>query len=327
MELIKNFTQTKGKYQYRQIFGITKDQFSKLFNVFKETYLKYSNMKYTERQLVYSKYKMTARKKTIKDERLKWYLHIVLYYIRHYPTFEVLGWQIGKFKQEAFNIIDNWFVILMKSLKVCRVIPARDLDHLEEVATYLLGEGVLEEEELDLIIDVTERRINRPSDYDTQKDYYSGKKKCHTIKNTILNTVCLMVLFLGKTHKGTKHDFRMFKEDCPKDKWYKIAIFEPISVWVDLGYLGIVKWCDKLQNLYIPYKKARATEANPEPELSKEQKAYNTYVSRTRIRGEHAIGHIKNARIVSHNFRGRKMNWADDVMLAATALHNFKLIF
>jgi len=327
MEQLKNFMQTKGKYQYQQVFGIKEKQFSKLFDVFKIVYLKEINIQYIDRQAKYSDYGMIARKKIIGDKKLNWYLHIVLYYLRQYPTYEVLGWQIGKFKQDAFKIIQNWFPLLMKSLKMCKVVPIRDLEHLEEITRHLLGEGILQKEDLDLIIDVTERRINRPLDYDTQKTYYSGKKKCHTIKNTILSTVCLVVLFLGKTHKGTKHDFSMFKVDCPKKKWYNIAVFEPISIWVDLGYLGIKKWCTVLQNLYIPYKKPRTLKGELPKELSKEQKAYNTFVSRTRIRGEHVIGHIKNTKIVSHKFRGRKENWNDDVMLAATALHIFKVIF
>lgn len=328
MELRKNFLETKGKYQYQQVFGLTREQSEKLFEVFKQTYLEEVDVKYAERQEVYKNYKgLTARKKVILDEVLRYYFHIVLYYIRHYPTLEMLGWLLGCYKQQASSIISRWFMMLMKSLSACRVVPARDLAQLEEITDYLLGEGVLKEEDLDLIIDVTERRVNRPVDNDAQKSLYSGKKKCHTVKNTVVSTVCLMVLFIGKTYKGTTHDFQMFKEEFSKNKWSKIAVYQHLSLWVDLGYVGIKKWCENFQNIFIPFKKPRKTEANPEPKLTKEQKAWNTYVSKNRIRGEHAIGRIKFSRIVSHQFRGRKENWEDEVMLAATALHNFKLIF
>jgi len=328
MELKKKFIETKGKYQYQQVFGINKSQFEVLFKHFKLTYIQELNSKYIERQSIYKDFpEMTARKKIISDENLKWYLHIVIYYIRHYPTLEVLGWQIGKFKQDAHELISNWFMILIKSLEACRVVPARDLEQLEEISEYLLGEGVLKEEDLDLIIDVTERKINRPIAHDVQEEYYSGKKKCHRIKNTVLSTVCLMVLFLGKTYKGTTHDFKMFKEEFNKQRWVKLSVYQHLSIWVDLGYIGIRKWCKNFQNIFIPFKKPRATKVNPEPKLTREQKAYNTFVSKNRIRGEHAIGSIKISRIVSHKFRGRKEQWEDDVMLAATAIHNFKLIY
>lgn len=328
MELKKNFFKTKGKYQYQQVFGLNKKQSADLFDFFKSRYLKEIDVKYTERQAIYEVYpKMTARKKIISEDQLKWYFHIILYYIRHYPTLEVLGWQLGKFKQDAHELVLKWFMVFIKSLSDSRAVPARDLNQLKEVGAYLLGEGVLEEEDLDLIIDVTERQLNRPFNYDVQKEYYSGKKKCHTIKNTVVSTVCLMVLFLGKTYKGTTHDFQMFKEEFSKDKWSKVAVYQYISLWVDLGYIGIKKWCNHFKNIFIPHKKPRATKMNPAPKLTKVQKKYNTFVSQTRIRGEHAIGSIKISRIVSHKFRGRKENLEDEVILAATAIHNFKLMF
>ena len=176
MEHIKTFIETKGKYQYLQVFGLHRKQSDKLFEFFKEVYLEKLNTQYTERQIIYNEYGMTARKKIISDEKLSWYLHIVLYYLRNYPTFEVLGWQIGKFKQEAQSIISKWFIVVMKSLSKCRVVPARDLNNLEEIANYLLGIGVLKKEDLDIIIDVTERRINRPQSSGIQRLHYSGKK-------------------------------------------------------------------------------------------------------------------------------------------------------
>lgn len=177
MKLNKNFFETKGKYQYQQVFGIKKEQSSILFEVFKATYLEEVDIQYANRQAIYAPYKnMTARKKIIKDEALNNYLHIMLYYIRHYPTLEELGWQLGCYKQQASKILSDWLIILIKSLRSCKVVPARDLEELEQVTDYLLGEGVLKEEDLDLIIDVTERRVNRPVDNDTQKELYSGKK-------------------------------------------------------------------------------------------------------------------------------------------------------
>jgi len=37
-----------------------------------------------------------------------------------------------------------------------------------------------------LIVDSTEQPIVRPIDYELQKDYYSGKKKMHTLKNQFI---------------------------------------------------------------------------------------------------------------------------------------------
>jgi hypothetical protein len=38
----------------------------------------------------------------------------------------------------------------------------------------------------ELIVDSTEQAIERPSDYQQQKKYYSGKQKRHTFKNQFI---------------------------------------------------------------------------------------------------------------------------------------------
>ena len=42
--------------------------------------------------------------------------------------------------------------------------------------------------ELELIVDSTEQSRERPSEYQEQKKYYSGKQKNHTFKNQIITT-------------------------------------------------------------------------------------------------------------------------------------------
>ena len=176
MDKLSSFFLVKGKYQYRGIFGMEKAQFERLFEEFQNLYKEETEKSYEERKRLYrsSDNGLTARLKYIKEEKLRQYLHVTIYYLRHYPTFEVLGWTIGKTKQEACQIVHQWFVLLIKSLDNCKVLPARDLKHVGQVAEDLLGKGVIDNEELDLIIDVTERRINRPKK--NQKNYYSGKK-------------------------------------------------------------------------------------------------------------------------------------------------------
>src|SRR6266508_3209460 len=57
--------------------------------------------------------------------------------------------------------------------------------------------------------DGTERRISRPKDADEQKSCYSGKKKCHTVKNILLINALLTILFLSDTYEGSAHDKRI----------------------------------------------------------------------------------------------------------------------
>jgi hypothetical protein len=47
--------------------------------------------------------------------------------------------------------------------------------------------------------DGTERRIEHPQDPTEQTRCYSGKKKCHTVKNVLLINATLTILFLSET--------------------------------------------------------------------------------------------------------------------------------
>nr|WP_268768093.1 transposase family protein [Leptospira santarosai] len=75
-----------------------------------------------------------------------------------------------------------------------------------------------------VIIDGTERPIRRPTDKDLQKEFYSGKKKRHTIKNLILTNKDKVILFLsntitisGKTHDLKVAENTMITSAIPKD--------------------------------------------------------------------------------------------------------------
>ena len=145
MDKLSTFTLVKGKYQYRRVFGMDKEQFEKLFEHFHILYREQTLEAYENRKLLYisTNNGLKARLKYIPEEKLRQYLHVVIYYLRHYPTFDVLGWEIGKTKQEACEMIHQWFVLLIKSLDKCKVLPARDLKHVSQVAEDLLGQGVI----------------------------------------------------------------------------------------------------------------------------------------------------------------------------------------
>ena len=57
--------------------------------------------------------------------------------------------------------------------------------------------------------DGTARRIVRPQDPAEQTDCYSGKKRDHTVKNVLLVTTPLTILFLSATSGGRVHDKRI----------------------------------------------------------------------------------------------------------------------
>ncbi len=170
-----------------------------------------------------------------------------------------------------------------------------------------------------IIIDATERTMQRSIDNDKQKEHYSGKKKKHTIKNTVMTTLNKFILFVGQTFAGRNHDYAMLKEEFPPDSDW----FADFDVLVDSGYQGIRT--DYCESVVLPHKKPRKSKKNPEPTLSEDEKAYNTTLSKLRIYAENTIGGAKRYNILVERFRNHQTNFDNEVIGIAAALWNFTL--
>ena len=109
-----------------------------------------------------------------------------------------------------------------------------------------------------------------------------------------------LIVFLGRTFSGHHHDYLMLKQELPPE----LDWFVDINVRVDLGYLGI-KSDHRGEQIAIPMRKPRKSQKHPSPQLSEEQKAANTALSRVRIFIEPAIGGMKRYNILVHTFRNR----------------------
>jgi hypothetical protein len=130
------------------------------------------------------------------------------------------------------------------------------------------------------------------------------------------------IVFLGRTFSGHNHDYSMLKQECPPEMDW----FADINVRVDLGYLGIQS-DDSGAQIDIPTKKPRKSHKNPNPQLSEEQRAANTALSRVRIFIEHASGGMKRYNILVHVFRNRIEHFEDDVIGVCAGLWNLVLSY
>lgn len=67
---------------------------------------------------------------------------------------------------------------------------------------------------LQLLVDVTERPIQRPQeDRKKRKKSYSGKKKMTTMKTEIVMSSSSQILSVSRSHRGRIHDFRIRKQE------------------------------------------------------------------------------------------------------------------
>ena len=138
--------------------------------------------------------------------------------------------------------------------------------------------------EYQLIVDSAEQPTARPVDYESQKTYYSGKKKMHTLKNQFIilpqgqDIVDVTVGEVGKTS-----DIKLFRSSRNK--------FEELQKFLgDKAYKGEAA-------ITTPHKKPKLGE------ITEFQKQENKELSSSRIGVEHLIGRVKIFRRASERFR------------------------
>jgi len=141
-----------------------------------------------------------------------------------------------------------------------------------------------------------------------QKQYYSGKQRCHTLKLQLLINQITQEIICTALGKGKQHDFKIFKKS-------RVLAAQKIQLIADKGYQGIQRY---QINSQTPYKKPRKAQ------LSREQKHYNRQHGRRRIPVEHVIRFLKIFRILSSRYRNRRKRFGLRVNLIA-GIYNYEL--
>ncbi|MEH1913163.1 transposase family protein [Nostoc sp.] len=213
---------------------------------------------------------------------------LCLVYLRQKPTFEILGLLFDVSKTKANDAFNYWVDILRD------ILPA---SQIEEASTDSQKHRELQHKlsEYELIVDSAEQATARPSDYQEQKRYYSGKKKMHTMKNQFIvlpggeDIVDVCVGMLGKTS-----DINLFRDN--RQKFISTQKFLG-----DKAYIGD-------DAITTPHKKPKNTE------ISELQKQENKQLSSRRIFVEHLICRVKIWRVASDRFRLARHRYSQVIM-------------
>ena len=96
-------------------------------------------------------------------------LFFVLYYLKTYPTFDVLGFHFGLSSGHAHDHVERLLPVLLRSLSDLGVLPARTPGTPEEFAQLIEKYG-------DIAIDGLECACVRPQEKALRDARYSGKK-------------------------------------------------------------------------------------------------------------------------------------------------------
>lgn len=229
-------------------------------------------------------------------------LFFVLFYLKVYPTFDVLGALFAKPRGRSCESIHLLLPLLEKTLGQRCVLPLRRINSVEAFRQRFPQVS-------DVMMDGVERPIARPARAKRQSRHYSGKKKSHRRKNIVLSDAKRRVLVLTPSKPGRRHDKNLvdrtqMMQHIPAD----------VGVIVDTGFQGV-----KHPNLFIPQK---ATKKRP---LTPEDRANNRYISSQRIVVEHAIGGMKRYGAMSQVLRNKLGEFEDRVAVVSAGLWNHHL--
>ena len=151
-------------------------------------------------------------------------LVFILVYFRLYPIQAVQGLLFGMSQPQANEWVHRLTPFLNAALGHQQQLPARQPRDLEAV----LGEC----EGLEFIIDGVERPIQRPKNPERQRQFYSGKKKRHSIKNNlIIERRTRKIKGLSTTCEGKKHDKKLADEQA-------LRFPKGSKLWKDTGFQG-----------------------------------------------------------------------------------------
>ncbi|MBD6620567.1 transposase [Komarekiella sp. 'clone 1'] len=204
---------------------------------------------------------------------------LCLFYLRQMPTFQVLGMLFGISKTEANDTFHEWIPILRD------ILPSSLLEQVSNNESDLLFvQEVLTN--FRLLVDSLEQPIYRPSDQQEQQEYFSGKKRQHTLKSQVIGLPeAKDIVEVEVGARGPTADINLFRKSQKK-----FDESQPNSF--DKAYQGG-------ENITTPHKR------KPKQELTQQQKDENKALSSNRIFVEHLIRVLKIFRIASQRFRLR----------------------
>ena len=231
-------------------------------------------------------------------------LFYILFYFKCYPTFDLAGLLFDLNRSQAHRWMHRLQPVLAAALGQQLTLPKRKLRSMAEfIAAFPEVERV--------ILDATERPVQRAQDNAKQTEDYSGKKKRHTRSHLALVEPNRKILILSHAYAGRHNDKGILNQEGWAD-W----IPDEVLIQGDLGFWGLQ---NEVVNVALPHKKL------PRGQLSDEQKAENRALASERVVCEHAFAGLKRYGIAHQVYRNRIEGFDDRSMLTAAGLWNFYL--
>lgn len=157
-----------GDRQYKALVGLNKKDFNELTVVFSECEQRAIAKYYQEFESFYDRKPSPGGTPKFKTPSQK--LFLVLFYLKTYPSFDVLGFTFNCSGKTAHENLYKFLPILEAALGELKVLPKRTFNSVDEFIEFTKFNQ-------DIIIDATERIHHRKKNQQEQKKYFNGKKK------------------------------------------------------------------------------------------------------------------------------------------------------
>ena len=286
---------------FKSFTGLELAEFDSIYKEIESRYSQYELKRLSKRKRTRKVGAGNHFKLTVRDR----FLMLLMYY-RLYITHTLSGFLFNLDQSNVYRDIRH----IEPLVKRCIPLPERlyniirRLRTVEEVKKYF--------PEFKAFIDVTEQEIQRPKDKNKERNYYSGKKKKHTVKTQYMVNKEGKILHKSRQHKkGRQHDYTVYKDEQPQTP-------SQVENVLDLGYLGCEKDFPTVK-YSLPIKKKRYME------LTEEQIEYNKNHSKMRVIIEHTICRIKKFCIMGTKYRNRLKRY-DHISDIVSGLVNYRIM-
>ena len=187
----------KNRRKFLALTGLTPKEFRMLLPVFSEVY-EQARVDTTQRGTVRRRAVGGGRKGQLRVAEQK--LLFILVYQKAYPLQALLG-EVFELSQPRVNHwVHHLLPLLQQALEALEVVPERRPSQFAHPAGG-------KREAVELIIDGTDRRRQRPQSPAKQALHYSGKHKTHCDKNVVVvQAKTTRVGYLSQTYAGKTHD-------------------------------------------------------------------------------------------------------------------------
>jgi hypothetical protein len=210
---------------------------------------------------------------------------LTIFWLRHYPTQEVLGYLFGVSDSTAKRAVDRCLPLLEAAGRDTMRMPDPGRGRRKNLSTLLKDTP-----DVAVVIDTFEQPVQRPQQ--RQKRFYSGKKKRHTLKSQVaVDEETGTIVDVGESVPGPTADIKVLK----KSKLLK-RLPKGVGGLGDLAYVGIAD----LHPQGLGATGRRKPRGQPR---SLADRRYNKAFSRRRIVVEHGIGRLRRYQALTHTDR------------------------